>query len=312
MNFSKIDNRGNIISGTTAILVVAMILIVIFVINSLSYIENENTKTIEGENLKYIVDDYGKNIEILARESLSDAVEKVFRGHIILNSRNEVKKILNEKLDKLNEEYKKKYDADIQSEVVSVEPSSSPWKVEFKVHIIVSKDDYSYDNILVRNASIEGLKDPLPYTMINPILGVYHDDTTVQYFKTLTMYLFEHGVDNPKNYFDAKSPLYIKKCPYDPYIHHGDGDTLKECLKNGYFHESSDGSCFLCRLGRQGSCPHYGLETFIQTHTDNDNETVSCIDHVVFHDRYNGEKLTPGDKDSLFLDSSHRKKYGLV
>ena len=116
---------------------------------------------------------------------------------------------------------------------------------------------------------------------------------------------------SPESYIEATAPLYIKKCPYDPYIHHGDPGVLKDCLDKGYFHESADGSCYLCRLEGKGKCPHYGMEVFIQTHTPLKNESLSCSDHVVFSDHYNGEKINPDDWNSLILDSSHKKKYGL-
>ncbi len=309
---SKIDNKGNIITGTTAILIIAVILIVIFAVNSLNYIESENTKTIEGENFKNIIDDYDRNIEVLGRESIDSMTKKVYDGHIILNSRKEVKKALEKELNKKNEEYKKKYDIDIESEVLSVESSSSPWKVEFKVHIIANKGDNSFNKILVRNSSIEGLKDPLPYSILHAFSGIGYEGDTIYYIKRLYAYLFFHNVDASETYFSATSPLYIKKCPYDPYIHHGDGNTLDNCLKNGYFHESSDGSCYLCRLERKGVCPHYGLETFIHPHFPGQNDTVSCVDHVVFHDRYNGKRLNPLNPNSLILDDAHKKKYGLM
>jgi hypothetical protein len=121
-----------------------------------------------------------------------------------------------------------------------------------------------------------------------------------------------HDFDSPESYIEATAPLTIKKCPYDPYVHHGDPGVLKDCLDTGYFHESADGSCYLCRLEGKGKCPHYGMEVFIQPHTPLGNESLSCSDHVVFADHYNGEKIDPNDWDSLILDSSHRKKYGLV
>ena len=121
-----------------------------------------------------------------------------------------------------------------------------------------------------------------------------------------------HNFDSPESYIEATAPLNIKKCPYDPYVHHGDPGVLKDCLKNGYFHESADGSCYLCRLEGKGKCPHYGFEVFIQTHTPLNNESLSCSDHVVFSDHYNGKKIDENDWNSLILDDSHRKKYGLI
>lgn len=307
----SIDNNGNLITGTTVILIVSLILIVIFVINSIYFIGNENVDSIESDNFKYIIDDYKKNLEQLGRESLAEETDKLYHGHIIHDSRKEVKKILNEKLKETNKDYKEKYGVDVRSEVLSVESTDSPWKVAFKVRIKVDKDSEQYDGIIESNSSIEGLNDPLPYAMLTAYSNINHDDKTIYYFESLSQYLLKHNADSYESYILATAPMIIKKCPYDPYIHHGDGNTLKECLKQGYFHESADGSCYLCRLDGKGTCPHYGLEVFIQTHTPLTNETVSCSDHVVFHDRYNGKKLNNLDINSLFLDEAHAKKYGL-
>lgn len=307
----SIDNNGNLITGTTVILIVSLILIVIFVINSIYFIGNENVDSIESDNFKYIIDDYKKNLEQLGRESLAEETDKLYHGHIIHDSRKEVKKILNEKLKETNKDYKEKYGVDVRSEVLSVESTDSPWKVAFKVRIKVDKDSEQYDGIIESNSSIEGLNDPLPYAMLTAYSNINHDDKTIYYFESLSQYLLKHNADSYESYILATAPMIIKKCPYDPYIHHGDGNTLKECLKQGYFHESADGSCYLCRLDGKGTCPHYGLEVFIQTHTPLTNETVSCSDHVVFHDRYNGKKLNNIDINSLFLDEAHAKKYGL-
>lgn len=307
----SIDNNGNLITGTTVILIVSLILIVIFVMNSIYFIGNENVDSIESDNFKYIIDDYKKNLEQLGRESLAEETDKLYHGHIIHDSRKEVKKILNEKLKETNKDYKEKYGVDVRSEVLSVESTDSPWKVAFKVRIKVDKDSEQYDGIIESNSSIEGLNDPLPYAMLTAYSNINHDDKTIYYFESLSQYLLKHNADSYESYILATAPMIIKKCPYDPYIHHGDGNTLKECLKQGYFHESADGSCYLCRLDGKGTCPHYGLEVFIQTHTPLTNETVSCSDHVVFHDRYNGKKLNNIDINSLFLDEAHAKKYGL-
>jgi hypothetical protein len=116
---------------------------------------------------------------------------------------------------------------------------------------------------------------------------------------------------------------------------HGEHDynTLKNCIDNGYFHESSDGSCFLCRLEGKGVCPHYGMETYVtpaSTNTINNssnlstnftlNQAPSSIDHVIFNDTnlgtgtYHGNKLIYYLDTSnlliIFLDNAHRQKYG--
>jgi len=311
--YSKIDNKGNIITGTTVILIVSIALIVIFIVNSINYMENENINSISNDNFKYIIKDYNKNLEQLGRDSIAEETEKLYHAHIIHDSRKDIKKILNNKLKEVNKEYNEKYGINIRSEVLSVESTDSPWKVLFKVRIKADKDTNQFDGILESNSSIEGLKDPLPYAKLPKIYNnINNDGKKIHYFQALAQYLRLHNVDSYESYILATSPLFIKKCPYDPYIHHGDGNTLKECLKQGYFHESADGSCYLCRLDGKGVCPHYGMEVFIQTHTPLTNESVSCSDHVVFHDRYTGEKLNKYDINSLILDSSHAKKYGLV
>ena len=311
--YSKIDNKGNIITGSTVILIVSIALIVIFIVNSINHMENENINSISNDNFKYIIKDYNKNLQQLGRDSIAEETEKLYHAHIIHDSRKDIKKILNNKLKEVNKEYNEKYGINIRSEVLSVESTDSPWKVLFKVRIKADKDTNQFDGILESNSSIEGLKDPLPYAKLPKIYNnINNDGKKIHYFQALAQYLRLHNVDSYESYILATSPLFIKKCPYDPYIHHGDGNTLKECLKQGYFHESADGSCYLCRLDGKGVCPHYGMEVFIQTHTPLTNESVSCSDHVVFHDRYTGEKLNKYDINSLILDSSHAKKYGLV
>ena len=311
--YSKLDNKGNIITGTTLILVVSIILIVIFIVNSLNYMESENINSISSDNFKYIIQDYNKNLEQLGRDSIAEETEKLYHAHIIHNSRDDIKKILNNKLKDVNKEYKEKYGIDIRSEVISVESTDSPWKVLFKVRVKADKDNEEFNGVLESNSSIEGLKDPLPYAKLPKLYSnINYRGNTIYYFQSLAQYLRAHNGKEYNSYILATAPLTIKKCPYDPYIHHGDGNTLSECLKQGYFHESADGSCYLCRLDGKGVCPHYGMEVFIRTHTISENESVSCPDHVVFHDRYTGTKLNKIDPNSLILDDSHAKKYGLV
>jgi len=307
----KMDSNGNLILGTTVILITILLLMAIIVYTTVNYIEGENIDSKENDNFKYIIDDYAKNIEVLGRDSLYDACEKVYKGLKVFDSKDQVKKNLNKKLKAKNEELSKKYDIDISSEVLSVESSTSPWKVLFKVKLNIKKNNNKYYKIIEKNVSIEGLKDPLPPAKLTVVSGIFIQGDKINYKNALVRYLKLRGLDSPYSYLFATSPVYVKKCPYDPYIHHGDPGVLKDCLKKGYFHESADGSCYLCRLEGKGSCPHYGLEVFIQTHTPLINDTISCSDHVIYHDHYTGQKIDKLDINSLFLDSSHRKKYGL-
>lgn len=307
----KIDSKGNLIIGTTAILIVALLLICIFVISCINYIQNENIDSVQNDNFKYLIDDYTQNLEISQRDAIAKATQKIFNGLHIFNSENQIKKNLNEILDEKNKEYEEKYGVKITSEVLSVENTDSAWKILFKTKLNVQKDNEKFSKIIEKNATIEGLRDPLPLAKLTIASGILTYDDKIHYQEGLSAYMLLHQFDSPESYIEATAPLYIKKCPYDPYIHHGDPGVLDDCLKQGYFHESADGSCYLCRLEGKGKCPHYGFEVFIQTHTPLKNESLSCSDHVVFADHYNGQKIDPDDWNSLILDSSHQKKYGL-
>lgn len=307
----KIDSKGNLIIGTTVILIVALLLICIFVISCINYIQNENIDSVQNDNFKYLIDDYTQNLEISQRDAIAKATQKIFNGLHIFNSENQIKKNLNEILDEKNKEYEEKYGVKITSEVLSVENTDSAWKILFKTRLNVQKDNEKFSKIIEKNATIEGLRDPLPLAKLTIASGILTYDDKIHYQEGLSAYMLLHQFDSPESYIEATAPLYIKKCPYDPYIHHGDPGVLDDCLKQGYFHESADGSCYLCRLEGKGKCPHYGFEVFIQTHTPLKNESLSCSDHVVFADHYNGQKIDPDDWNSLILDSSHQKKYGL-
>ena len=260
----KIDSKGNIIAGTTAILIITLLLICIFVVTSINYIQNENMDSQSNDNFKYIVDDYTQNLEISEREAIDGATQKVFNGLPVINSENQIKKNLNKLLDERNEEYEKRYNVKIDSETLSVENTDSPWKLLFKVKLNIEKDDEKFSKIVEKNASVEGLRDPLPIAKLTVLSGILTYDNQIHYKTALSAYMVLHNFDSPESYIEATAPLYIKKCPYDPYIHHGDYGVMDDCLKNGYFHESADGSCYLCRLEGKGKCPHYGFEVLFK------------------------------------------------
>ena len=76
-NIMKIDSKGNIIVGSVAILILSLLLISIFIITSINYIENENVELKSNNNFKYIIDDYSRNLEVLGRDSIAEATQKV-------------------------------------------------------------------------------------------------------------------------------------------------------------------------------------------------------------------------------------------
>lgn len=103
----KIDSKGNIIVGSVAILAISLLLVSIFIITSINYIESENIELKSNNNFKYIVDDYSRNVETLGRDSIAEATQKVYNGLPVYDSENQIKKNLNKRLKEKNEEFKK-------------------------------------------------------------------------------------------------------------------------------------------------------------------------------------------------------------
>ena len=149
----SIDNKGNIITGTTVILIVSIVLIVIFIVNSINYMENENIDSISNDNFKYIIEDYNKNLEQIGRDSIAEETDRLYHAHFIHDSRKDIKKIMNNKLKDVNSEYKKKYGVNIRSEVLSVESTDSPWKVLFKVRLKADMNNEQFNGIIESNSS---------------------------------------------------------------------------------------------------------------------------------------------------------------
>lgn len=92
MKYLKIDSKGNIITGTTVILIASLILILIFVLTSMYTLENENTDSIANDNLKYIVNDYNRNLEVLSRDSIAEVQKKFTTGNIFSVLKEKLKK----------------------------------------------------------------------------------------------------------------------------------------------------------------------------------------------------------------------------
>lgn len=308
----KIDADGNIISGISFILIISCIILFIVLLNMIYLLNNENIDSIANDNFKYVLDDYIQNIEFLTYDSVKELSNKIISSKIpSKNSQNDIKKILNKKLDEKNKEYYEKYNIKIESEAISIENSENPRYIIAKIKIDAFKDDEKFNRIVESRISVSGLNDPLPILMCGYHPSFTYNKTNILYKDSLADFLKKNNIKEHIGYKNAISPFIIKFCPYDPYTHHGDNFTLNDCLRNGYYHESSDGSCYLCRLEGKGICPHYGFETFIIAFS-NESQSVSALDHVVFHDMYLGDKYYYYANKSLFLDSSHKLKYGLV
>ena len=316
------DNDGNLSIIVTSLLLIGFLILSIIILNTAISQENENKEVVSSNNYQYILDDYIRNLPLIEHEAMEDLSEEVIKNkRPCLDSKSDLKKIIDEKLSVKNQEYYDNYHMQINSSLIAIENTSNPFSYKFKTHIFSVKGDYSFERIVSSDVDCIGLKDPVPLLYLKSHYGLTYNETSYSYANSLSDFLRENGVENHSYYINASSPLIIRKCPFDPYKHHGDdnGRIMKNCRDNGYYHESRDGACYLCRLEGKSGCEHYGFETFINPQKTNETGRVSACgsDHVIFSDDiypgveviYNSEN---GLNEILYLDPhGHKVKYGM-
>ena len=319
------DEKANFSIMISSLLLISFLILSMIVLNMAIDHSNENNEIISSNQHQYIMNDYIRNLPILEREALEELSEEVIKNkRPSLDSKNDLKEMVNEKLILKNQEYYDDYNININSSLVAIENTSNPFSYKFKTYISSEKGDYSFENIFSTDVDCLGLKDPIPLIFCKDY-GIDYNESSYNYGNSLSEFLRENGVGNHSYYINASSPFIIRKCPYDPYKHHGDdnGKIMKNCRDNGYYHESRDGACYLCRLEGKSGCEHYGFETFINPQKTNETDRISACgsDHVIFSDDiYPGvEVIYNVENDSgklfneiLYLDpNGHKVKYGM-
>jgi hypothetical protein len=331
------DKRGYVMSGVSFLLVLpAIMLFMVFIDMTSTGIEG-NSRVIQSSYVLNDAKDLEENIEITGKQVFKSEAENVVKTGIPLsNSRQSIKENMQIKMNQITQEVKDNNGIEEECNITSVSSSEDPFAVEVNSSIKVRKDDVTHQEHISQDITILDPQyptpNPLPFIKCHNYGGVQLANSRISFGYSLSKYLESRGVENAAAYENATTPLIIKKCPYDPYIMHGRKEfkTLKNCIENGYFHESSDGSCFLCRLEGKGTCPHYGMETYIipspLTNISSNstnltfNTAPSSIDHVIFNDTPPGSGTYPGKKIIylseggnlliLYLDNAHRQKYG--
>ena len=324
MNQPKViyDEEANFSIIIAGLLLISFLMLSIVLLNTVIQEKNENHEIISSNEYRYIVNDYIRNIPILEREALEELSGEVIKNkRPCIDSESDLKEIIDEKLSIKNHEYHDNYNIQINSSLIAIENTSNPFSYKFKVRIYSVKGDNAFENIITSDVDCINLKDPVPLLYCKDYNGLSFSDRTYDYGNSLSEFLRRNGVENHSDYINASSPFIIRKCPYDPYKHHGDdgGKIMKNCRDNGYYHESRDGACYLCRLEGRSGCEHYGFETFINPQRTNKTGLVSACgsDHVIFSDNiypgvevvYNSEN---GLNEILYLDPhGHKVKYGM-
>jgi len=337
------DNNGYVMSLSSFFLILPAVLLLTVLVDMTVDQTNIQQATLNSQDVMGVTTDLEANLPLIGREVLRDkSLEVIHSGKPLSNSRREVKEELQNRMDSFCSRFR----GDglmVECKILNVDNIFDPFCVEVKSRCTVNKGTLKHQVNLTQNISLVNgsfpIYDPLPFIKCRNYGGATIKGDRIYYGSSLENYLKSRGIENFEAYENATSALSIKKCPYDPYILHGDTDelvNLKNCIDNGFYHESSDGSCFLCRLEGRGTCPHYGMETFITpapfdntlfsdpsgnvSLSNNSSTAPSSVDHVIFnetgsHGTYSGCRLiyfTNGTQNfQLYLDNSHRQKYGL-
>ena len=324
------DEKANFTIIISGLLLIGFLILSMAILNTAMEEKNENKEIISSNQYQYIMDDYIRNIPLIEREALEELSDEVMKSkNPSRDSKSDLKEIVDEKFLLKNQEYYEDYNIKINSSLIAIENTSNPFSYKFKTYISSVKGDYSFDNVISSDVDCIGLRDPVPLLYCKSYHGLSYNDTSYNYGNSLSEFLRKKGVENHSFYINASSPLIIRKCPFDPYAHHGDDNAkvMKNCRENGYYHESRDGACYLCRLEGKSGCEHYGFETFINPQRTNETGLVSACgsDHVIFsNDIYPGVEVIYNNQTSeshndegkvyeiLFLDPhGHKVKYGM-
>ncbi|OPX58084.1 MAG: hypothetical protein A4E25_01847 [Methanobacterium sp. PtaB.Bin024] len=335
MSGKKIMNdKGYVMSLTSFLLILPVFLMLLVFINMTVGQADLQQSVLTSEDVLGVTKDLETNIPRIGREVIKDKSEEVIKSGIPLSdSRKSIRDEIQSRMDIWCSRYN--YEGiRTDCDILYVDNSQDPFQIEVKSKIKVEKGELKHQENLTQNISLINdsfpIMDPLPFVKCREHGGATIRGNRIFYGYSLSNYLESRGINNSEAYENATSPLYIRKCPYDPYELHGSSQdlmNLKNCLDNGFYHESSDGSCFLCRLEGKGVCPHYGMETFILpapsenlSYLNNSSATAtSAPDHVIFddtgHGTYPGHMIVYFNNGThyfyLYLDDSHRKKYGL-
>lgn len=310
------DNNGYISSVLVILLLIPIILLLIITIEQDNYYVNKTAEDIESNRLNSLTFDFQNELYTIAKESMSGITLLVIKNNQPLNNSNEtICHIMNNKISKLQEEYKNNTGCNVNCNVTNIEPSdNNPFQID--VSYTINSQFNSKDIIRKDNTITVDLTDS-KYPVYDPLgrfkTGATLSNNVISYNNhTLTNTIL---LNNNTAYDNAMSGCIVKRCPYEDYSKHAHSNiTFLNCISNHYYHESHDGLCILCRLENKTFCSDYGIETFIIPTQVMDNAPVS-IDHVLLNNSINGQYIGArydfNNTTFLYLDNGHKSKYGL-
>lgn len=334
------DNKGYVMSGVSLLLILPAILLLTVFLDMTNEGIGENTRVISSGSVLNTVKDLEAHILVAGKEILKSEADGVMNsGKPLSDSRATIKDDLQFVMDQKVQNYKENMGMELDCNITSVGNSEDPFAVQINSTIYVEKGNITHLEHISQDIPITDpqypIPNPLPFIKCKEYGGMQVVDDKICFGPSLAYYLDKRGVANAFAYQNSTTAFIIKKCPYDPYKMHGNNNnTLKNCIGNGYFHESADGPCFLCRLEGKGTCIHYGMETFFVP-SSSTNTSVNCsnssenftyntapssIDHVIFDDIYNGTyqgdmiiyHINGFEILFIYLENAHRSKYGYL
>ena len=250
------DSRGYAMTAMSFLMVLPALLLVAVLFDISSIGSSSVSTNLASDVVLQTFNDVEGDIPILTSQVLMEEDKRVIEsGESLSNSRKSLRDDLQGELNSKYELYGNSSGLKVKCQVRAVDSSAEPFEVEVNTTVWVEKGNVSHMENLTQEVSITSpqcrVADPVPFIKCKYYGGVTNTTERIIYGSSLENYLNYRGVTNAWAYENATSPLIIKKCPYDPYKSHGKSQgfiILKNCIDNGYFHESSDGSCFLCRL----------------------------------------------------------------
>ncbi len=317
------DQNGYVISGVSFLLIIPAIYILTLFVDMTCIGSESQASVIQSDVVFSTSKDMEENLPLIAKKTFQQmSNEVIINENPLLDSKSSIKDRLQWEIDNSSLKYLRG-GINVTCKVITVGSSPDPFKVQINSSISVIKGNTAHDENISQDVSIIDpdypIKDPMPFIKCKNFGGATNTSSRIIYNSSLTDFLKISNRTNSDVYINATSPLIFKKCPYDPYISHGKClINFKNCIDNGYYHESKDGACFLCRLEGKGNCTDYGMETFIIPAVSSNNTSFNApcsSDHVIFEGNYSGYTLTYYSNKSgyynIFLENGHRPKYGV-
>lgn len=306
------DKKGYTTSIILLVMLIPLLLLLIITIQQYDHEVDTTVENLETQKIKSKTTDFEEQIITKTKESLHEiTLETVTKNRPYTNSRETLKKHIQNKTNHLQEEYLQD-DIIINCTINSIKSSDDPFKIEldYTLHVTAKNTTMQISKNQKKLVEITDTQYPVYDPLPTLKTGARFTDNTVEYTDKLSQIISIEGSDA---YLDTIQQVTINKCPYNDYSQHGnDNKTIQHCLNNHYYHNSHDGMCLLCRLENKTSCNDYGFETFIHPTKITDRAPAS-IDHVLLNDQnnqYMGNNISIANNTTLYLDNGHKTKYG--